>query len=133
MDIKDLLSPEAGDDGQKKSPESPLKSLKTDLEFYKDAIKEVADEIAIEGLSAYPIFVAHQHEMKIGELILDRNELGTQWTIHASSMEEFIEKGIIEEAKKEFFIKKYKDPADYMCLFVVIPEGANFVFYPYKK
>jgi len=131
MDIKDLFS-ESGEIGKGVAPESPLKSLKTDLVLYNDAIKEVADEIAIEGFSVYPIFVAHQHETKLGELILDKNELGTQWTIHASSLEEFIEKGIIDEDKKGFFIQKYKDPADYMCLFVMVPEGANFVFYPYK-
>lgn len=134
MDLSDLLQgPQAGDDGQKKPNESPLKSLKKDLDFYSDSIAEVAQDILEEQLSAYPIFVAHQHELALGELILDKNELGTDWSIHASTIEEFLEKNLIKEDKQAFFKAKYKDPKSFMCLFVVVPEGANFVFYPYKK
>ena len=39
---------------------------------------------------------------------------------------------LAKEDRKDAFIKKYKRAQDFMCLFVVVPEGANFVFYPYK-
>src|SRR5690554_1940391 len=133
MKIEDLLGPREGNPEENKKKVSPLKSLQTDLDFYSDSIKEVATEIDVEGISSYPIFVAHQHEMKIGELILDRDELGTQWTIHASTLEEFMEKGLIKKDKKELFVKNYKNASEFMCVFVVVPEGANFVFYPYKS
>ena len=126
------MGPQAGDDGQPKK-ESPLKSLKVDLDFYAESIKETAVEIMAEGYSAYPIFVAHQHEVSLGEVILDKTELGTDWSVHASSLEEFLERGIIKEELKARFVKQYKKPEDYMCLFVIVPEGANFVFYPYPK
>lgn len=114
-----------------KKNESPLKSLETDLVLFSDSIKEVAEEILVE-LSKYPIFIAHQHEVRIGELIVDKEELSTDWNIHASTLEEFVEKGIVNSERKEFFIQNYKDPSKFMCVFVVVPEGANFVFYPYK-
>ena len=132
MELKDLLGAQADDDGQP-NKESPLKSLQVDLDFYRESIKEIAVEIMAEGLSAYPIFIAHQHEVAVGELILDKNELGTDWSIHASTLEEFVQRGIIKEERRERFIKKYKKPEDFMCLFVIVPEGANFVFYPYKN
>ncbi|SFC46186.1 hypothetical protein SAMN05421747_111135 [Parapedobacter composti] len=132
MEIQDLLSAQAGDDGQP-GKESPLKSLQADLDFYSESIKEIAVEIMAEGLSAYPIFIAHQHAVNIGELILDKDELGTAWTIHASTLEEFVERGIIKEDRKAHFVKQYKKPEDFMCVFVIVPEGANFVFYPYKR
>ncbi|MFC3198416.1 hypothetical protein ACFOET_12400 [Parapedobacter deserti] len=132
MELQDLLSAQAGDDGQPKK-DSPLKSLKVDLDFYSESIKEIAVEIMAEGLSAYPIFIAHQHEVSVGELILDRNELGTEWSVHASTLEEFVERGIINEDRKAQFIKQYKKPEDFICIFVVVPQGANFVFYPYAK
>ncbi|MBU0695452.1 MAG: hypothetical protein KKE39_02845 [Bacteroidetes bacterium] len=119
-------------DGQQAPQESPLISLKKDLEFYKDTIKEVAVEIMVEGLSAYPIFIAHQHEIALGELILDHKELGTNWTIQASTLEEFQEKGIVQSNKKDAFLQSYKPADDFMCVFVVVPEGANFVYFPYK-
>jgi len=129
MDLQDLLKPSSGGDDKKK--DSPLKSLKVDLDFYKESIREIAFELLTEDYTRYPIFVAHQHLVKVGEMILDKDELGTNWTIHASSLEEFLEVGIIKEDKREAFIKRFKKPEDFMCLFVVVPEGANFVFYPY--
>lgn len=132
MKIEDLLAPKGDGSGKDKKKESPLKSLQIDLDFYSDSLKEVAVEIEVEGLSSFPIFVAHQHEMTIGELIINREELGTQWTIHASTLEEFVEKGLIKKDKKALFESNYKDPSEFICVFVVVPEGANFVFYPYK-
>jgi hypothetical protein len=87
----------------------------------------------VEGLSSYPIFIAHQHELKLGELILDRHDLNSDWSIHASTLEEFTDRGVIKPELKERFIGSYKNPNEYMCVFVVVPEGANFVYVPYKK
>ena len=116
----------------RKKNESPLKSLQVDLDFYSDSIKEIALELEAEGVTSYPIFIAHQHELNLGELIIDRTEVGTQWSIHVSTLDEFIERKLILEDKAEHFKKNYKDLNAYMCIFVVVPEGANFVFYPYK-
>jgi hypothetical protein len=132
MELKDLLGQsEENEDGTPKK-ESPLKSLESDLKLYSESIKEVSTEIMVEGISLYPIFIAHQHQVSIGELILDKDDLNTSWTIQASTLEEFLEKEIILPSKKAAFIKNYKSADTYMCLFVVVPEGANFVFYPYK-
>ncbi|WP_432711089.1 hypothetical protein [Pedobacter sp.] len=131
MDIEELMpQPDGKKDEQKKSP---LVSLEKDLTLYADSIKEVALEIMLEGVSTHPIFVAHQHTVSIGEVILDREELHTDWTIQASTLEEFVEKGIINPDKKALFLKAYKKPEDYMCVFVIVPEGANFIYYPYRK
>ncbi|MGN6394874.1 MAG: hypothetical protein ACTHMI_04890 [Mucilaginibacter sp.] len=131
MEPEELLN-EDRNDGQPKG-QSPLISLEKDLKFFNESIREVALEIIMEGLSEYPIFVAHQHQINLGELILDRHDLNTEWSIHASTMEEFIEKGVIKEMLKERFISSYKNPNEYMCVFVVVPEGANFVYFPYAK
>lgn len=135
MESEELLggvNPNGGEQ-KKEKKQSPLVSLEKDLSFYAESIKEVAVEIMVEGISATPIFVAHQHEVKLGEMILNREELNTNWTIQASTLEEFVEKGIIKPDKKEHFLKNYKKPQDFMCVFVIVPEGANFIFYPYSK
>jgi len=131
MEHEELLNEDKNSSTPKK--ESPLVSLERDLKFFKDSIHEVAIEIMVEGLSRYPIFIAHQHELNLGELILDRHDLNTEWTIHAATLEEFVEKGVIKEVLKDRFIKSYKNPDDFMCVFVVVPEGANFIYYPYAK
>jgi len=131
MDIEELL-PQEPEGEKKETKQSPLVSLEKDLELYADSIREVGIEIMVEGISAHPIFVAHQHTVSIGELILNREELNTNWTIQASTLEEFVEKGIINPEKKAMFLKSYKKPEDFMCVFVIVPEGANFIYYPYK-
>ena len=130
MDPEELLNENSPEETQK---ESPLVSLEKDLKFYSESLQEVAVEIMVEGLSLYPIFIAHQHEVKLGEMILDRHDLNTEWTIQASTLEEFVEKKIIKPELKERFIKSYKNPHDFMCVFVIVPEGANFVYFPYQK
>ncbi|HTD41131.1 MAG TPA: hypothetical protein VK671_10960 [Mucilaginibacter sp.] len=130
MDPEELLNEHSNEEKKK---ESPLLSLERDLKIYSESIHEVAIEIMVEGLSAYPIFIAYQHLVKLGELILDRDDLNMDWSINASTLEEFIEKGVIKKELKDRFLKTYKNANDYMCLFVVVPEGANFVYYPYKK
>jgi hypothetical protein len=133
MDPEELLNENTDNTGEEKKKESPLVSLETDLKLYSESMREVATEIMVEGLSRFPIFVAHQHEVKLGELILDRHDLNTEWSIQASTLEEFVEKGLVKDVLKERFIKSYKNPHDYMCIFVIVPEGANFVYYPYPK
>ncbi len=104
MKPEELLNP------NEKPKESPLKSLETDLVLYADSLKEVADEIIAEELSKYPIFIAHQHEMSIGEIVIDKNEMATEWNIHASTLEEFIDRGIVKKDREDFFKQNYKDP-----------------------
>jgi len=131
MNPEELLNPEGEGSADQKPKESPLLLLKNDLNVYKDTLKQVALDIRVEGLSEQPIFIAHQHEVSIGEIILDRKDLGTEWTIQASTFEEFLSRGIIQEDKKDVFLYSYKNPDEYACIFVVVPEGANFVFIPY--
>jgi hypothetical protein len=128
MDPEELLN-----DNNNQKKDSPLRSLEVDLRLYSESIREIAVEIMVEGLSGYPIFVAHQHEVKLGELILDKEELNTDWNIHASTLEEFVEKGIIKKELKQRFIDSYKNPHEFMCVFAIVPEGANFVFFPYGR
>jgi hypothetical protein len=120
------------EEAPKAAAESPLISLERDLKFFNDSIREVATEIMVEGLSNYPIFIAHQHDLKLGEVILDRHDLNSTWSIHASTLEEFLERGVIKKELRERFVDTYKNPNKFICVFVVVPEGANFVFVPYQ-
>jgi hypothetical protein len=129
MDPEELLN----ENPEQKKQQSPLISLETDLKFFSESIREVALEIMLEGLSQYPIFIAHQHEVELGEIILDRHELNSEWSIHASTLEEFMEKSVIKKELRERFITSYKNPNQFMCVFVIVPEGANFVYFPYAK
>ncbi len=116
------------------SAEKPsyLDSLQKDLEIYKEPIMEASLSIVSEGVSDYPVFVASKEFFPIGELILDKEELQTTWSIFASTTEDLIKAGIIQVDKARFFITQYKPVKEYICLFVVASETeAGFIFVPY--
>jgi len=111
---------------------SYLNTLRLDLNFFKDSIKEVSQDIIQEGYSEFPIFIAHQAEVKLGEIILDKEELGTNFTVQASTLEELVEKQIILPKNVDKFKSAYKDPKEQCCIFLVTEHGAQFVFVPYE-
>jgi len=109
-----------------------LQTLKGDLILFKPSILEVSKEIIKEGLSMYPIFIAHTISIPIGEIILDHSELAMSWSISASTLEEFIENKLIEADKESLFKSSYKDPEKNICIFIISEGGASFVFVPYE-
>jgi len=111
---------------------SYLNTLRLDLNFFKDSIKEVSSDIIAEGYSKYPVFIAHQAEVKLGEVILDREELDTNFTIQATTLEELVEKQVILPKNVEKFKSAYKDPEQQCCIFLVTEHGAQFVFVPFE-
>jgi hypothetical protein len=109
-----------------------LKSLENDIRFYNDAIKEVAFEILENDVSEYPIFVAHQNIIDLGEMILNSEDFNKGWSVNASILEDFVEKGLVLKDKVAEFKRVYKDPKKHICIFLVTEESANFIFIPYK-
>jgi hypothetical protein len=112
---------------------SYLNTLQLDLNFFKESIKEVSQDIINEGFSKYPVFIAHQAEVKLGEVILDKEELGSNFTVQASTLEELVEKKIILPKNVEKFKQAYKNPEEQCCIFLVTEHGAQFVFVPFES
>ena len=67
----------------------------------------------------------------IGQLLIDRNQLQTDWNYYATYVDEFLQRSIIE--KEADFKEAFKDPDEFCCLFVVDKEFTNFVFIPYPE
>jgi hypothetical protein len=109
-----------------------LEILKDDLKFYSPMIKEVAADMIKEGFTEYPIFVAHQHEVKLGEPILLREDYAREFTIHASTLEELKEKQLVLPEREQDFKNNYKNAKEFMCILLLTPGDARFVYVPYK-
>ena len=48
----------------------------------------------------------------------------------ASTLEEFVAKNLIAESKVDAFRTTYKDPEEFLCLFLIEDETAEFIFLP---
>lgn len=112
-----------------------LNSLKADLILSKEIIRETALEMIQEAYSNFPIFVAHQINggIPLGENIIDHEELGLGWSVHVSTLQEFLERGIIKKDRETFFRETYKDPKEFACFFIISSADGQFAFIPYES
>ncbi len=109
-----------------------MKTLEKELQKYNAIFCEIADSTMSNGVSNYPIFIALQKSVEIGIPLISKEQSGTSWSYHISTLEELVTKSIIHSEKIEPFKRVYKDPSEFICLFVVEEKAATFVFYPYK-
>ena len=104
--------------------------LEEDLRRYRKALIGALEIMLDQEISNYPIFIVHQQELEMGVKVIEASENTGIWSVHASSLEEFVVKQIIDENKIEEFKKIYKEHSDNLCLFVLSEIGAKFIFYP---
>lgn len=110
-----------------------IEELKVDLKIYDEMIKDVSSDMIAGGFTQYPVFIATEHDVKMGELILDKDDHAASFNIYATTMEEMVERKLILEHKKAEFIRTYKNPATFMCIMLLTATIASFVFVPYKS
>jgi hypothetical protein len=108
-----------------------LGTISRDFVKVADSIKEAAYQVKTRGFSDFPIFPVCKTKQPIGQLLIDSIVTGTDWNYYITYLDEFIQRGLIEEA--DAFKNAYKDPDEFCCLFVVDEEFTNFVFIPYPE
>ncbi len=107
--------------------------LETELDAYKPVMAKAADSVIEEGISKYPIMVIHQEAIEVGISLIDRNKVSGNWSVNLSTLEEFVNKELIEKHKIDSFRTIYKDKNKFICLFVLSELGAQFVFISKKR
>lgn len=106
------------------------KILHKELKHYKNMMIQASETIKDQNVSEYPIMIAHQHEISVGIPIADKNKVKGNWSINASTLEEFISKQLIEQKKVDSFKTIYKSRQKFICMFVLSELGAEFIFLP---
>ena len=104
--------------------------LREEIKPYLKVLKEASRMIRDQDVSDYPIFVFHKQEVQLGIPLVQQKEVSTNWSVSASTLEEFVAKQLIEEERVQNFTKHYKDPDAHFCLFVLSELGADFIFIP---
>lgn len=109
------------------------KLLEKELDHYKGVMIKAGETIKDQNVSEYPIMVVHQHEMSVGIVIADKDKVKGNWSINASTLEEFISKQLIEDNKVDSFKTIYKSRQKFICMFVLSELGAEFIFLPKER
>jgi hypothetical protein len=110
-----------------------LGTISSDFVKVADFIKEASYQIRVQGFSEYPIFPISKTSQPIGKLLYGQNDLGLKWEYYASYLDEFIQRKIIDADKSQDFIRSYKDPDEFCCMFVIDRDFMNFVYIPYPE
>ena len=118
-----------------KFDEDILASLQHDLNVCRNYIRQVAQGMLKGNVSKYPIFVAvrSQPDIDLGLPIINREELELTWSFNASHLEDFVNTNIIHRDRLDDFIKNYRDPQEFMCIFVAEEGMMSFIFMPFDK
>ena len=111
-----------------------IESIDIDIISYEDYLKEVAEMVIANEVTKYPIFVLHQKKsINIGRPIIDFTRSKTKWSVNISHLEEFVLKDIVKKNSVDAFREVYKNPSEYLCIFVLEEGMANFIFRPFTS
>jgi len=108
-----------------------LGTITKDFVLVADTLKDAAYQVKKRGFSDYPIFPISQVEIPIGQLLISRKELSTDWNYNISYLDEFEQRKLVVEPEE--FKAAYKNPDEFCCLFVVDMEFTKFIFIPHPE
>lgn len=109
-----------------------LGTISQDFVKVSDTLKEASYQIRKSGF-AYPIFSISKEAIPIGQLLIEKRDLGLEWSYYASFLDEFVQRELVGKERVEGFMEAYKDPDEFCCLFVVDHAFTSFVFIPYPE
>ncbi|MBO0929799.1 hypothetical protein [Fibrella aquatilis] len=98
-----------------------------------DSLKEASYQIRKRGFSDYPVFVASNTDVAVGQLLFSKGNMDNALTYKATYVDEFIERQLIAPESVELWRENYKNADEYCCLFVVLAEFTGFVYIPYPE
>jgi hypothetical protein len=110
-----------------------LGSISQDFVEVSDTLKEASYQIRKNDFSEHPIFLISKFDLPIGQVLIAKEDLATNWNYNASFLDEFVQREIVSPENVEQFKINYKDPDEFCCLFVVDDDFTNFVYIPYPE
>ena len=110
-----------------------LGTITQDFVRVADTLREASYQLRKRSISTHPIFPISKVPQPIGQLLLGRQEMGTDWHYYLSFLDEFRQRQLIGPDRLENFRAIYKDADEFCCLFVIDETFTNFVFVPYPE
>lgn len=107
--------------------EKELSELEAEFKQYNDQLLEISRDMLEGKYTEFPIFVAHQTDLFLGQMLIDKTEYEEPYSISVSTIEEFIETGLIEKDKLKPFMDAFGDPLKNMCIFWVHGDQARYI------
>lgn len=110
-----------------------LGTITQDFVKIADTLKDASYQLRSRKISDFPIFPMCKIGQPIGQLLINKADIGLEWNYFFSFIDEFIQRQLIDEKKVDLFKQTFKDPEEFCCLFVIDEQFTNFVFIPYPE
>lgn len=108
-----------------------LSSLEKSLERHQKLLKEALRTVSNEGVSNYPVLIAHRHKADLGIPLFHREEYGEDWSFNVSTLEELVAKNLVSNDKVDEFRTLYKQHDKHYCIFLLKETDAKVIFQPH--
>lgn len=108
-----------------------LNALQDELTEFSGQLLEITRELLKERVTEFPVFIAHQTEVYLGELIVDMKEYEVPFSLSVSTVEEFVESGLIQKEKLSAFREAFGNPVNNMCVFWIHGDSARYILFPF--
>lgn len=108
-----------------------LKSVEKDLVFLREPLFEVSKDMKTDGFTENPIFILHQEKSELGESLFHVDEYEITWNVRAATMEELVEKEVIQADRKEMLTASYNSDQS-ACILLLAGAYSRFLFFPFK-
>ena len=102
-----------------------------DFVVVADTLKEAAYQVRKKRFFRFPNIPDFKIDMPLGQKLIGRDELATEWNFHITYIDEFVQREIVTDL--DAFQKAYKNPDEFCCLFVMDQDFTNFLFVPYPN
>jgi hypothetical protein len=110
-----------------------LGTITSDFVKIASKLKEASYQLRSRKITEYPIFVVSKMNTEIGQLFINKHEENINWNINASLIDEFLQRGLVDNDKEEDFKRVYRNPDEFCCLFVLDYDFTRFIFLPYPN
>lgn len=111
-----------------------LEQLHRDFSHVATVLKELIDRVMAEGVTRFPILIAHQEPLGLGLPVIAAEQYQLRWNFRISHLEELVGKGLVRDNQVRQFKLTYEHPRKKPCILIVPPgqpEDASFVFIPF--
>jgi hypothetical protein len=111
-----------------------LEQLQKEFLQHRQLLSELMDRILSEGITRYPILVAHRQPIDLGRPVILAEVHNSFWSVSVSPLEEMVSKGLVTREQVRQFKLRYDTPREKPCVLMIPPESpeeANFIFLPF--
>lgn len=128
-----ILNLNNGENGSGEGLSPILKTLKDDFKKIGEMVRAFSLQVIEQGISEYPVYIAHVNEVTVGKPFLSKDQYGLNWNYNATILEDFVNRKIVMRDNVEEFMNTYGDPSERACILIILPEEAGFLFVPFSE